>query len=70
MEASDIGNGMRLRWHDPDQGLCDCEGMVTDFGDAEFGEEMSVVLKRDDGTEVEAYACELEPVRQKKGKQK
>lgn len=65
MKASDVGIGMRLRWHDPDRGLCDCEGVVTDFGDAGFGEEMSVVLKRDDGTEVEAYACELEPVETK-----
>lgn len=65
MEASDIEIGMRLWWHDPDDGLCDCEGVVTDVGDAESGEETVVVLKRDDGTEVEAYACELEPVEEK-----
>ena len=72
MKISDIRNGMRLRWHDPDDGLCDCEGVVTDFDseDPEFevDEETVVVLKRDDGTEVEAYACELEPVRRKKRK--
>ena len=69
MKISDIRNGMRLRWHDPDDGLCDCEGVVVRFGEW-YGDGLTVVLKRDDGTDLEAPACELEPVKRKKGKQK
>lgn len=66
MSPSSVKVGERLRWHDPDDGLCDCEGVVVRFG-GWYGDGLMVVLKRDDGTDLEAPACELEPVENEKG---
>lgn len=66
MSPSSVKVGERLRWHDPDDGLCDCDGVVVRFGEW-YRDGLMVVLKRDDGTDLEAPACELGPVENEKG---
>ncbi len=58
MRIKDACKGLRVMWHDPDDGLCSGPGVITSFCDEEGDE--CIMVKMDDGGEVEALPDELE----------
>ena len=63
MDIKDVCVGLRVKWNDPDDGLCSGEGVITSYCDD--GDEF-VMVKKDDGGEVEALPQELELIPEEK----
>ena len=60
MDINDVCVGLRVKWNDPDGGQCSGEGVITSYCD-DCDDEF-VMVRKDDGGEVEALPGELELV--------
>ena len=58
MDIKDVCVGLRVMWHDPDNDLCSGPGVITSYCDVDEYE--FVMVKKDDGGEVEALPGELD----------
>ena len=63
MKIEELHIGQRVRWNDPDEGMCSCDGTVV-----ALREDGTVDLRKNDGGEVSGFAHEISPVEKKQRK--